>query len=622
MEGEGHGHDPERTAPDASARYAEREKAIAAAIEKGTQDSTRVSLGRVVTFLLGVALLAVYAREHGLVFLALGLLCVVAFVILVGLHNRIEAKLEREKAAALYVSRGKKRLVGDLASLPARGFTRLGARYPDHPYAADLDVVGPSSLLSLLDVVETDLSEARLVDYLATPAPLEQANVRQGGAREIARDPAFVEDLFVLSPRVSTSKEEAERFFAFCRATPEKPSVLLTIVAFGLPLVTLTLVFAAPALGLPGWSWMVSFVLHYVVGFRAAGSGALAVEVGASGARLLGGYSAMIDRTVKAGFESPALTALTATLGGSDREGALSGLAKLRMLAGWAEARENGFFKLFVGPLVLLDLHLGFALARWQRSYGSNVDRWLDALAEVTALAGLGTFAYEHPTAVFPEFTDEPCFEAEQLAHPLLPPSRVPNDVTIDGRGHALLVTGSNMSGKSTLMRSMGVAVVMALAGAPVLATRFRVSRLVVRTSMRVKDSLSSGVSHFYAELLALRRVVEGADRGEPVFFLLDEILHGTNSRERHLGAKGVILHLLDRGALGAVSTHDLGLADLVEEGGDRVHAVHLVEQTANGKMTFDHKLREGFLTSGNALRLMRDMGLPVPAEAPATNDE
>jgi DNA mismatch repair ATPase MutS len=193
----------------------------------------------------------------------------------------------------------------------------------------------------------------------------------------------------------------------------------------------------------------------------------------------------------------------------------------------------------------------------------------------------------------------------------------VPNDVVIEGRGHALLVTGSNMSGKSTLMRSMGVAVVMALAGAPVLASRFRVSHLTVRTSMRVKDSLASGVSHFYAELLALRRVVEAADRGEPVFFLLDEILHGTNSRERHLGAKGVILHLLDKGALGAVSTHDLGLADLVDEAGSRVRPVHLVEQTENGKMTFDHKLRDGFLTSGNALRLMRDMGLPVPADTP-----
>jgi hypothetical protein len=614
--------DSELRAQDASARYEEREKAIAQAIEKGNQDSTRISLGRVVTFLLAVAFLAVYAREHGLAYLAVGLVCVVVFGLLIAAHNRIEAKLERSKAAALYVSRGKKRLLGELAGLPARGFARLGARFPDHPYAADLDVAGPSSLLSLLDVVETDLSEARLVDYLAAPATIEQAKARQGGAQEISQHPAFVEDLFVLSPRVSTSKEEAERFFAFCRATPESPSIGLMIVAFGLPLVTLTLVFAAPLLGLPSWSWMASFALHYVVGFRAAGSGALAVEVGASGTRLLGGYSAMIERTVKAGFQSPALTTLTTALGGTDREGALAGLSRLRVLAGWAEARENGFFKLFVGPLVLLDLHLAFALARWQRAYGSNVDRWLDALADVTALAGLGTFAYEHPTAIFPEFADEPCFEAEQLAHPLLPLSRVPNDVTIEGRGHALLVTGSNMSGKSTLMRSMGVAVVMALAGAPVLASRFRVSRLVVRTSMRVKDSLSSGVSHFYAELLALRRVVEGADRGEPVFFLLDEILHGTNSRERHLGAKGVILHLLDKGALGAVSTHDLGLADLVEEGGDRVHAVHLVEQTENGKMTFDHKLREGFLTSGNALRLMRDMGLPVPADPVPPNDK
>ena len=584
------------------------------------QASTRVSLGRVATFVLSVALLGAYAKERSLGLLVPGVIVLGTFVALVIVHGRIEAALERSRAALLFTERGKLRLAGALAALPSRGNARLPK---DHPYAADLDLYGPSSLLAVLDVLETDLSEARLGDYLGEPADLQTVKIRQSGARELASHPGFVEDLFVLSPRLGTSAEEASRFFAFCRAKAAPTSPLLLAIAFVLPVVTVTLLVAAPLFGLPGWSWMASFGLHYVVGFRANASGALALEVAASGTRLLGGYSAMIDRTVRGGFQSEALKHLVEKLGGTDREGALSGLQKLRTLAAWAEARENGFFKLVLGPLVLFDLHLGFALARWQRAYGGNVDRWLDALADVTALAGLGTFAYENPKATFPELvTSGPCFEADGLDHPLLPPSRVANDVTIEGKGHALLVTGSNMSGKSTLMRSMGVAVVMALAGAPVLASRFRVSHLVVRTSMRVKDSLASGVSHFYAELLALRRVVEAADRGEPVFFLLDEILHGTNSRERHLGAKGVILHLLDKGALGAVSTHDLGLSDLVQEGGTRVRPVHLVEQTENGKMTFDHKLRDGFLTSGNALQLMRDMGLPVPAAAEIVSPE
>lgn len=598
---------------EASARYAARETAIAEEIARATLASTRVSLGRVVSFLLTVTFLGVYAKERGLAFLVPGLVALTTFIALVVLHNRIEAGLERAKAAALYVSRGKKRLLGELASLPSRGQSRLAQ---EHPYASDLDIFGPSSVLAVLDVLETDLSEARLGEYLASPAPLDTVKIRQGAARELSAQPQFAEDLFVLAPRVGTSADEAARFFAFCRDKDAASPVGLVAVAYLLPLVTISLLVLSPVFGLPGWAWMASFALHYVVGFRGNAAGAVALEVGASGTRLLGGYSAMIERTVSAGFTSEGLAALTKKLGGTDREGALVGLAKLRRLAAWAEARENGFFKIFLGPLVLFDLHLGFALQRWQRAYGENVDRWLDALSDVTALTGLGTFAFENPQATFPELVSSgPCFEAEGLAHPLLPPSRVPNDVVVEGPGHALLVTGSNMSGKSTLMRSMGVAAVMALAGAPVLATRLRVSHLVVRTSMRIKDSLSSGVSHFYAELLALRRVVESADRGEAVFFLLDEILHGTNSRERHLGAKGVILHLLDKGALGAVSTHDLGLADLVDEGGSRVRPVHLVEQTENGKMTFDHKLRDGFLTSGNALRLMRDLGLPVPAD-------
>jgi DNA mismatch repair ATPase MutS len=188
---------------------------------------------------------------------------------------------------------------------------------------------------------------------------------------------------------------------------------------------------------------------------------------------------------------------------------------------------------------------------------------------------------------------------------------RVANDVTLDGPGKALLITGSNMSGKSTLLRSMGVAVVMAQAGAPVAARRLSLTPLRVRTSIRISDSLSSGYSHFYAELLALKRVVDEASEG-PVFFLLDEILHGTNSHERQAGAVAVAVHLLRQGALGAITTHDLGLTELVDRLPGQVRLVHFQEQHQGDQMTFDYRLRDGLLRSGNALALMRQLGLPV----------
>ena len=240
--------------------------------------------------------------------------------------------------------------------------------------------------------------------------------------------------------------------------------------------------------------------------------------------------------------------------------------------------------------------------------------RWIGAVGELEALASLGTFAAEHPDFAFPVIAREGLdFTAESLGHPLLAPQkRVTNDVSLRGAGGGLLVTGSNMSGKSTMLRSIGVNAVLALAGAPVCAKRLEISVCSVRTSMRIKDSLEEGVSHFYAELGRLKEVVDAADAGEKVLFLLDEVLHGTNSRERQIGAKAVVKHLLAKGATGAVSSHDLGLSDLEEESKGRVRNVHFQELVADGKMTFDYQLKPGVVTSANALRLMKVIGINV----------
>jgi DNA mismatch repair ATPase MutS len=193
--------------------------------------------------------------------------------------------------------------------------------------------------------------------------------------------------------------------------------------------------------------------------------------------------------------------------------------------------------------------------------------------------------------------------------------TRVANDVSLPEPGRALLVTGSNMSGKSTLLRAMGTAAVLARAGAPVSARRLELGALVVETSLRVADSLARGVSHFFAELLRLKGVVDASRAGAPVLFLLDEILHGTNSRERQIGARWILARLLENGGLGAVSTHDQELCILPDELMQRVALVHLRESVTNGKMSFDYKVYPGPVTSGNALRLMRQLGLDVPLE-------
>jgi DNA mismatch repair ATPase MutS len=264
------------------------------------------------------------------------------------------------------------------------------------------------------------------------------------------------------------------------------------------------------------------------------------------------------------------------------------------------------------------------ALERWQKESGRALAPWLTALGQWEALSSLAGMAHDNPDFTFPEMVDgASVFEAKGLGHPLIPARvRVGNDVILGGPGTALLVTGSNMSGKSTLLRAMGLAAVLGLAGGPVCARHVRLSPMRVYTSMRISDSLSAGVSHFYAELKKLRAALL-ASRGEyPVFFLLDEILHGTNSDERQIGARWILGELIEAGATGAVSTHDLALCALPENLMPRVRTVHLRESVDGEQMTFDYKLRPGPVSGGNALLLMRSLGLNVPVIHPGLTAE
>jgi DNA mismatch repair ATPase MutS len=291
-------------------------------------------------------------------------------------------------------------------------------------------------------------------------------------------------------------------------------------------------------------------------------------------------------------------------------------MLEFKKKVGWFDLRHNGLVHPVINAVLLWDIHCVLALERWQERAGRSSARgWFQALGELEALSSLAGLAHDEPEFVFPEVLAGPAvFYAEALGHPLIDGERrVCNDVSLPEPGRALLVTGSNMSGKSTHLRSMGLAAVLSFAGAPVCAKRLRISKMTLRTSVRVSDSLEHGVSHFYAELAKLKLVVDAAHGPEPLFFLLDEILHGTNSIERQIGARWVLSELLRHGAIGAVSTHDLELCRLPDELMQRVALVHFREDVKEGKMTFDYKLREGPVTEGNALRLMRLVGLDVP---------
>jgi DNA mismatch repair ATPase MutS len=290
-------------------------------------------------------------------------------------------------------------------------------------------------------------------------------------------------------------------------------------------------------------------------------------------------------------------------------------MARLERIVSLLDARNNEVWRFFIGPVLMWDLNCVIALERWRARTGRHVRTWLEALGEVEALASLASLAFERPEHAFPELTDTPCFEAKALGHPLLAPGkRVDNDVSLPHAGSALVVTGSNMSGKSTLLRAMGINAVLALAGGPVCARHLVLGPVRVASSMRVRDSLADGVSRFYAEVKKLKGVLERAraSRVPAALFLLDEVLHGTNSRERLIGARAIVRELVARGAMGGVSTHDLALGDMERELPGDVVNVHFEEQVHGDTMTFDYALRSGVVKSSNALRIMKMVGIDV----------
>jgi DNA mismatch repair ATPase MutS len=274
----------------------------------------------------------------------------------------------------------------------------------------------------------------------------------------------------------------------------------------------------------------------------------------------------------------------------------------------------------FINAILLWDLHCTRALEKWKTDVKDEVERWFEVIGEFEAISSLAGLHADEPRSCVPVIEENAAgksayFQASGLGHPLLPPrGRVENDVESLSVGHALLVTGSNMSGKSTFLRSLGVNAVLAFAGGPALATRLSLPVCQLGTSIRISDSLKSGVSHFYAEVQKLAHVVQLTEQGKyPVLFLLDEVLHGTNSRERQIGARWVLAELLKRGAFGVITTHDMELCRLPDELMSRVRKHHFREIVQNGEMSFDYTLRSGPVTSGNALRLMHRVGLKVP---------
>jgi hypothetical protein len=586
-----------------SRRLGQREAEIA---RLGRLDR-RLGNARVAVFLVAAAMAwpALISRAWHAGWLALP---VAAFLALVAVHGPVVSAVARRRLAAAFYRRGLARLAGEWSDPLDEG---AGYRDEEHPYAEDLDLFGRGSVYALLCTAHSLAGRQTLAAWLSAPATPQQIAGRQDAVSELRQRLDLREELAILAADLSP-EIRSEALDSWGRA-PAKLGGSVVPVAAGvlgaINLAALGVWLLGPLAGrfvLPGLA--LAAVLALAV--RARVTAVLAgLAVPAGELRFLAG---LLIRIEQESFTSPRLQELQRRSAGAAARPSAR-LLELARLIEWSDSRGNLFFQPIAG-LLLLGTHFAFAAERWRARHGDAIGGWLGAIGEFEALSSLAAFAYENPGYVFPEVLEgPPRLDGESLVHPLLPrAAAVANSVSLGGDGpRLLLVSGSNMSGKSTLLRTVGVATVLALAGAPVPASRLRLTPLRVGASIRLHDSLLEGVSRFYAELQRLQQIGELAASG-PTLFLLDEILHGTNSHDRRLGAAGLIRGLLDAEAVGLVTTHDLALAEIADELAPAAVNVHFEDHLEQGRMAFDYRLRPGTVERGNALALMRSLGLPV----------
>ena len=550
---------------------------------------------------------------------------IVAFFALVAYHDALRAAIERNRLMSQINQQGIARLKRDWNALWER---RVVVPPAHEATAADLDLFGHASLFQLLCTAQTPIGIRTLRDWLLEPASPDEVKRRQQAAAELAPCLELRQATILEGCLLADGGRKMEGFAEWAEGGPwlaARPTLLWTVRSLAAAAILIPVATACNVVSVDmGFVAMVVVVLINAVVTATYGARLhdifASVTLRRSGAARYLRLFKLLYSMPDAAVELKAIKSGATEVGG----GVLRRLAQLNRIAWLANVCRSPMLKYLVYlPLqlgLLYDFHMLSLLEAWQARFGRHVREWFAALGKFEALASLAGLVYDNPPWVLPDVSrSADRFDARSLGHPLLPCElRVDNDVEVGPAGSFLLVSGSNMSGKSTLLRAVGLNAVLAEAGGPVCAGQMTMPPAVLATSMRVRDSLADGVSFYMAELMRLKEIVDLARDGRarndrPVLYLLDEILLGTNSRERHLAVVRVVHFLVRCDAIGAISTHDLDLATS-EVLANACRCVHFRE-TLHGRdaprpMTFDYRLRPGVATTSNALKMLEIVGL------------
>lgn len=588
--------------------YTERLSLTEGQLQQVKKQIFRISMLRLALFIAGIAGLYFFFNQTTLLIVCICLTFLPLFI-LVKIHNRFFIRKEWLETQARIIQEELQALSGDYSSFED------GKEYvnPEHPYSFDLDIFGRRSLFQSINRTCTFFGKVRLAEWLQNHLH-EKASIekRQEMVREISEHTLFREQFRVAGLVHHSQSSDAEKIQAWSQS-PAQYLHAGWVKAFiwGVPVINSLLLITSLA-GWTSFSWLgLSFGIFLVLSFGIIKRATYIQETYGKQLKSLNGYARLIALAKAEDWKSAGMQELMErfNLNGQSPIQALQQLSKeLDRL----DLRNNQFLYVLLEGSIFFQLQEIVRIERWKARYGQHISKWLETVGELDALCSLGTFAYNHPQYTYPELTEKPfCFLATQMGHPLMPASQcVKNDATIPSRPFFLIITGANMAGKSTYLRTIGVNYLLACIGAPVCCERLKLYPNQLITSLRTSDSLSDNESYFFAELKRLKRIIDLLNQGQQLFIILDEILKGTNSMDKQKGSFDLIRQFMQLKANGIIATHDLLLGSLIKQFPEEIRNYCFEADIKENELTFSYKLREGVAQNMNACFLMKKMGI------------
>lgn len=588
--------------------YTERLSLTEGQLQQVKKQIFRISMLRLALFIAGIAGLYFFFNQTTLLIICICLTFLPLFI-LVKIHNRFFIRKEWLETQARIIQEELQALSGDYSSFED------GKEYvnPEHPYSFDLDIFGRRSLFQSINRTCTFFGKVRLAEWLQNHLH-EKTSIekRQEMVREISEHTLFREQFRVAGLVHHSQSSDAEKIQAWSQS-PAQYLHAGWVKAFiwGVPVIN-SLLFITSLAGWTSFSWLgLSFGIFLVLSFGIIKRATYIQETYGKQLKSLNGYARLIALAKAEDWKSAGMQELMErfNLNGQSPIQALQQLSKeLDRL----DLRNNQFLYVLLEGSIFFQLQEIVRIERWKARYGQHINEWLETVGELDALCSLGTFAYNHPQYTYPELTEKPfCFLATQMGHPLMPVSQcVKNDATIPSRPFFLIITGANMAGKSTYLRTIGVNYLLACIGAPVCCEKLKLHPNQLITSLRTSDSLSDNESYFFAELKRLKRIIDLLNQGQQLFIILDEILKGTNSMDKQKGSFDLIRQFMQLKANGIIATHDLLLGSLIKQFPEEIRNYCFEADIKENELTFSYKLREGVAQNMNACFLMKKMGI------------